>query len=219
MKNILNFLEGLNVNNTKEWFDAHKDEYLQAKSEFEQLVAELIKEIASFDPSIADLEAKKCIFRINRDVRFSSDKRPYKSNFGASFTPGGKKSPLAGYYIHIQPGASFIGGGIYMPEANILKAVRQEIDYNLKEFENILDNSLFKSTFGGLANEGKLSRPPKGYDIDNPANEYLKNKHFIVLRNSTDSEILRKDFLQQTIKGYKAMYPFKEFLNRAIADI
>lgn len=218
MKDTLSFLEELAENNSKEWFDVNRPRYAVIKKKLEVLVAEVILGLAETDKDVATIVPAKTLFRINRDVRFSSNKDPYKLNIGASLTPEGKNSGMAGYYIHIEPGKSFIGGGIYMPEADKLKKVRQEIDYNLKDFEAILDKPSFKSTFGGIWNEDKLSRPPKGYDAENPAIEFLKNKHFIVAHDFSDAEVCEKDFAQKIVAGFKEMYPFKQFLNTALVD-
>jgi uncharacterized protein (TIGR02453 family) len=127
---------------------------------------------------LKDVDASKAIFRINRDVRFSKNKAPYKTNFGASINPGGKKSMIAGYYVHIEPGKSFLAAGTYMPEAPYLSAIRQEIDYNLEEFKKIVGAKDFKKEFTSLSVEDALKTVPKGYDKENPALEFLKLKHF-----------------------------------------
>ncbi|HLO80078.1 MAG TPA: DUF2461 domain-containing protein, partial [Chitinophagaceae bacterium] len=126
---MLSFLKKLKKNNNKPWFDANRHLYVEAKVEFEDFVSSLITSYGKHDPAIAHLLPKDCIFRINRDVRFSKDKSPYKNNFGASITSGGKKSPFAGYYVHIEPGAGFVGGGLWQPMPDMLAKVRQEIDY------------------------------------------------------------------------------------------
>src|SRR5262249_35275251 len=160
------------------WFDKNKPTYEDIKNEITMVAAEVIKEVSKFDPSIAGFDPKKSVFRIYRDVRFSKDKSPYKTNIGFYMSKGGIKAPSAGYYVHIQPGESFLGGGIWMPDAVTLNKIRQEIDYNFKDFKKITESSSFKKTFGKVDSEEKLSRPPKGYDENNPAIEYLKLKSF-----------------------------------------
>jgi uncharacterized protein (TIGR02453 family) len=130
----LQFLQSLQKNNNKPWFDENRKKYESAKENFAEFVEALINGIAAFDPTIQNLTAKNCMFRINRDVRFSKDKSPYKTNMGASISKGGKKINLAGYYFHCEPGKSFAAGGFYMPMAPELAKIRQEIDYNFKEW-------------------------------------------------------------------------------------
>lgn len=218
MKDTLKFLNELAEHNNKEWFDANRPRYMEIKKKLEALIGEVIAGLAEIDKDIATIIPAKTLFRINRDVRFSANKDPYKLNIGASLTPEGKNSGMAGYYLHIEPGKSFIGGGIYMPEPDKLKKVRQEIDYNLKDFEAILDKPSFRKFFDGIWNEEKLSRPPKGYEADNPAIEFLKHKHFIVAHDFTDAEICEKDFAKTIIAGFKEMYPFRKFLNTALVE-
>ena len=209
------FLKKLKQNNSKEWFDANRIDYTLAKEKHIHFVNELILSITKFDTKIKGLEAKTCLFRINRDVRFSNNKSPYKTNIGASISPGGKKSGIAGYYLHIEPGASFIAGGMWQPESNLLAAIRQEIDYNSEEIAKILNNNAFKLSFGGLSNEDKLKTVPKGYDKLHPQIELLKHKSFIVFNNFTDKEVLAEGFLKQCIKYCKDMYPLLTFLRKA----
>lgn len=215
----LQFLKGLKKNNVKEWFDGHRQEYDAAKADFAALIHELILKHSAKDLTLADLTAKSCLFRINRDVRFSKDKSPYKTNFGASLQREGKKSPYAGYYLHIEPGGtSFVGGGLWMPEADNLKKVRQEIDYCLEEFTGIVSNKKFVKIYNGLDNSSdlKLSRPPKGYDDTNPAIEYLKYKSFIATSNITDEEITGKGFEKRILEAFEVLQPLVYFINRAI---
>jgi uncharacterized protein (TIGR02453 family) len=149
----------------------------KARNNFIEFVKEMIIELSAIDNSLSALNAKDCIFRINRDIRFSKDKRPYKNNFAAYFNKGGKKGPGAGYYLHAEPGKCFMACGVWMPEPKMLADIRQEIDYNCKEFESILKSKKFKPHFeSGLDETDILSRPPKGYDAENPAVNYLKLK-------------------------------------------
>lgn len=211
----LSFLKNLHKNNNKDWFDAHRDTYEVAKANFKEFVEELILGISKFDPAVKHLEAKNCIFRINRDVRFSKDKSPYKNNFGASISPGGKKSFTAGYYFHLQPGASFLAGGMWQPEPVNLNAIRQEIDYNPEEFSKILKAKSFKEYFGCLSEEDKLKAVPKGYDKTHPQIELLKHKSFIVVHDLTDKAVLTKDFKKDAANILKAIHPMNLFLRRA----
>lgn len=211
----LQFLKNLKANNNKEWMDTHKTEYQNAKADFEYFVAQLIQSLGKMDDTLANLQPKQCIFRLNRDIRFSNDKSPYKSNFGAAFSRGGKKFPGAGYYFHLEPGGSFIGGGCWMPDAEILKNIRQEIDYNFNGFKKIIAAKKFKDTFGEMNGE-KLVRPPKGYDENNPAIEYIKYKSFTVGASISDKEILSGNLLKTAMGVYKTMQPFVFFLNAGV---
>lgn len=211
------FLKNLEKNNNKPWFDAHRSDYDEARNDFLQMVGKLIPLIANFDPSIAELEAKNCVFRINRDVRFAKDKRPYKNNMAAYFNREGKKGLGAGYYLHVEPTKSFVAVGIWMPEPKVLSAIRQEIDYNYKEWQKILSTAAFKKVFpNGPSAEGKLTRPPKGYGEDNPAIDYIKLKSFVLSAPLKDEDLSDKNFETAVAKIMQTGYPFLGFLNRAV---
>ena len=212
----LKFLKDLKKNNNKPWFEKNKDLYLGAKEDIELLVEQVIEGFGKIDPDIANLQPKDCTYRIYRDVRFSKDKTPYKINMGAYLNRGGKKAPTAGYYMHIEPGRSMAGGGLWMPLAPELNKVRQEIDYSLSEWNSIVTARAFKKTFSeGLEKEDQLSRPPKGYEEGNPAIEFLKLKSFIVTRSFTDAEVQSKSFAKELVKTFESMKDFVYFLNRA----
>lgn len=214
---ILEFLKGLSSHNNKEWMEANKEEYNQAKATFIELVSTLLENLKQFDPGIAALTPKDCIFRINRDVRFSKNKAPYKNNFGASISEGGKKSENAGYYLHIQPdNESFIGGGLYMPSGESLKKIRQEIDYNAPELLKVVSEKDFKKTFGTIQGE-KLARAPKGYSPDHPNIEFLKLKSYVVLQKLSDEEIRPKDLVANLTDKCRTMQPLLDYLNVAIS--
>lgn len=217
-QSTLTYIKNLTKNNNKLWFDENRDLFEKAKDDFELFVKNIIVKFGEIDPDIALLEAKNCIFRQYRDVRFSKDKTPYKQHMGASFDRGGKKSGFAGYYLHIQPGNnSMAGGGIWMPEAEQVKKIRQEIDYNYDEFKAIISEPSFKSIYNDLAHgEFKLSREPKGYEKDNPAIEYLKLKSFVATQTLTDENLVSKDLLQKILAAYKALMPLIKFINRSL---
>ena len=218
-KSTLTFLKDLKQNNAKEWFDVNRKAYDAARADFTNLVANVIAHYSKEDEEIASLQTKDCLFRINRDVRFSKNKAPYKTNFGASIARGGKKSIYAGYYIHVEPGNnSFVGGGLWMPETAQLKKVRQEIDYNFAAFEPLVSAPAFKTVYGSLytGEDSKLSRPPKGYDDSNPAIEYLKFKSLIALHPLKDAELTDKNFLQTIQQAFTALHPLDVFLNTAL---
>ena len=169
-----------------------------------------------FEKKFAGLTSKECLFRIYRDVRFSKDKRPYKNNIGASINIGGKKAMNAGYYLHIEPGKSFLAGGIWMPPGDLIKKIRQEIDYNGKKINKIISQKDFKKYYGKLDEEYKLKTTPKGYDKDHVDIELLRLNSFIVWHKYTDKEISTKNFVKELSKGSKIMKPFLDFLNTAI---
>jgi uncharacterized protein (TIGR02453 family) len=215
-KSTLSFLSKLAKNNNKEWFDKNRPAYETAKADFKKFIEEMIISAAKFDPAIKHLEAKNCIFRINRDIRFSANKAPYKNNLGAILNPGGKKSFTAGYYIQVQPaGNSFIAGGMWQPETPLLNAIRQEIDYNAAEFKKILNAKDFRKLFGKLSDEDKLKTVPKGYDKTHPEIELLKHKSFIVVHDLKDSDVTSKNFAKHCNEVMKAMLPLNKFLRRA----
>ena len=213
----LTFLAQLTKNNNKPWFDANRKKYEEAKADFLQLVDKTLEIITAFDETLIGLEPKKCVFRINRDVRFSKDKSPYKTNMGASFNKGGKKIQNAGYYLHIENGKSFLGGGLYMPMPPELNKIRQEIDYNFTDFKKIVDNKVFTKTFAnGVDGVDYLVRPPKGYDETNPAIKYLKMKSFIASVPLTNTELSDKKILKTIETTFKQLKPMLSFLNAAI---
>lgn len=214
-KNVIEFLKLLRKNNNREWFHKNKELYNRAKAEFEIFTNFMINEVQKIDRDIHSLTAKDCIFRIFRDVRFSKDKSPYKTNFGAFFVKGGKRSGNAGYYIHIEPANSFIAGGIHMPPSNILKSVRREIFENTGEFKSIINDRSFKNCFDTITGD-KLVAAPQGFPKDFPDIELLKFKSYTVTRPVKDDAIHREDFTERVIQTFRIMYPFIHFINHAI---
>ena len=217
-KRTLTYLSDLKANNNREWFNENKNRYEDARSEFEQFTSSLIAEIVKFDQSIAHHKAKDCIFRIYRDVRFSKDKSPYKTHFGAHITSAAKRSEIhskAGYYLHIEPGGkSMLAGGAYLPEGPWLKTIRQEIDFNGEEFKKILNSPPFRKYFGTIEGE-KLKTRPKDYPADHPEIELLKHKSFVVSHKCDDETVVGNGFLGHAATVYKALFPFDSFLNKA----
>jgi len=217
-QSTLDFLTQLDKNKHKAWFDEHRKQYEAAKADFEQFVGDILQANTALIPELEGRKAKDCIFRIYKDVRFSKDKTPYKNNFGAGFGKGDKKVSIAGYYVHLQPGNhSFIGGGLWMPEAPLLKAVRQEIDYDLDGFNAIVKKPSFKKMFGEPDQSEKLKRAPKDYEEDNPAIEFLKLKSFTVGTGFADKDFTSKNAVKQIAAIVKEMKPFIDFLNKAIS--
>ncbi|MDX2047105.1 MAG: DUF2461 domain-containing protein [Chitinophagaceae bacterium] len=216
----IKFLKALKKNNNKPWFDANRKTYEEAKKDFAGFVQSVIDQFSKSDDTIKTLKAKDCMFRINRDIRFSKDKSPYKTNFGASINKGGKKSMKAGYYFHLEPGQSFVGGGMYIPMPDELKKLRQEIDYNFNDFKKLISAKSFKSVYKDLdkSDEFLLTRVPKGYAPDNPAAEYLRLKSYIAFVKFNDADLTSKELLKKTLLAFKALQPLIVFLNQAVED-
>lgn len=217
-KSTLTFLENLKDNNHKQWFDENRAIYFEAKTDFENFVGTIINEMVEIDSDLKDLTPKACMYRINRDIRFSKNKTPYKTNIACSLTREGKKSIYAGYYFHLQPGEkSFVGGGLWMPASPELKKVRQEIDYCFPEFKKIINNPSFKKTYKSLEREeGQvLVNIPKGYDKDNPAGEFLRLKSFFVTKSIPDKKLTKKDLLKEIIHDFTTILPLNKFINRS----
>lgn len=218
MNHILTFLRSLSKNNNRGWFEKNKTTYLQAKDAFDQFLETLLGELTKFEDGLAGLNPKKLAFRIYRDVRFSKDKRPYKVNMGAGFSPGGKMIQEPGYYLHIEPGnKSLLAGGLYMPDANNLAKIRQEIDYNTEGLLKILNDRKFKKLFPSLDDFDTLKTAPKGYVKDHPHIELLKHKSFIVSRPFSDREVKDKKFAKHVAATAKIIKPLNDFLKDAIA--
>jgi uncharacterized protein (TIGR02453 family) len=216
MQAILQFLSQLKQNNNREWLEAHRTTYDAAREEFVLFVGKLIKELPVLEPALSMLEPKDCIFRMYRDIRFSKDKTPYKTHFGAYFAEGGKKSTKAGYYLHLEPGGkSMLAGGVYMPPPEDLKKIRQEIDYNGEQLRNIINSTDFKKYYGTISGE-KLKTTPKGYSPEHPEIELLKQKDFIASHYMDDTIVSKADFLHYSIKVWKALKPLNQFMNAAL---
>lgn len=212
----LSFIKDIKKNNTRDWFEKNKPRYENAKTNFENFVTEILNHFVKINPKLKDLEARKCTFRIYRDVRFSKNKDPYKTNMGAFINEGGKKMELAGVYIHIEPGGkSFIAGGRYMPDAPSLKAIRQEIEYNTNAFKKVISEKSFKKYFGGLE-DLKLKTNPKGFDKDFADIDLIKYTSYIATRELDDKTIASKTFVKELAASYKSMMPLIKFLNEAV---
>ena len=208
----LQFLKTLEKNNNRDWFNEHKDLYLKAKEEVELFIENLIQEVAEFDEEILKIDPKKTVFRIYRDIRFSKNKTPYKKHFGASLgMKKGKKT--SGYYLHIEPGKSFLAGGIYQPEPSDLKEIRKEISASGQEFLAILENEAFRNNFRGLSVEQKLQRVPAGFEKDHPMAEYLKLKSFTVSHPISDEQLLSKEATKNFAKIFHSIKPLNDFLD------
>jgi uncharacterized protein (TIGR02453 family) len=217
-KDTYEFLESLKENNNREWFTENKAWYERGKSDFESLVSEIINGIAAFDSQIGHPEAKRCVFRIYRDIRFSPDKTPYKTHFGAVIRPQGLDKS-SGYYIHISPEESFVSCGHYMLRPDQIKKVRKGIYDDFEMFSSILNEKHFKKEIGDLfRDEDALQRVPNGFDKEHPAAEYMKLKHFYAVKDIPQKKFFEKDIAEYIVSIYKQMYPLNEFLNDLLLD-
>ena len=214
---ILQFLEELKQNNNRAWFQDNKERYDALRQGFIDEVQELIGRISLFDPEVAGLEAKDCLFRIYRDIRFSPDKTPYKIHFAAYIAQGGRSSERSGYYIHLEPGNCMLSGGVWCPPPALLKKLRQDIYDHIEEFAAILEDSVFKTTFPVLEGE-MLKRMPAGYPADSPYDYILKHKDFSVVAVKPDSFFCKKGWIEQAVDCYKLLLPFNRFLNYTVDD-
>ena len=217
-KSTLDFLADLSQNNNREWFNENKKRYEAARKNYTAFLDELLEEMAAFEPVALDQKGKDLLFRIYRDVRFSHDKRPYKDHFGAYIAEGGRKSIYPGYYLHLAANNSFVAGGLWMPPSDYLKAVRQEIDYNLDEFKSIVEGEDFKKRFGSISGE-QLKNIPKGYDKENPAIEYLRYKSWNAVMPLTDRTVLSSNFRDVVLEAFKAVKPLNDFLMEPLKEI
>ncbi|MDR6762628.1 uncharacterized protein (TIGR02453 family) [Flavobacterium sp. 2755] len=217
-KESLQFLDDLKKNNNRDWFQDNKKRYEIFKKDYHQLVSDFLDVMKPLDPSLELLEVKNCTFRINRDIRFSKDKSPYKAHLGVWLSSGAKGLNRSGYYVHIEKGASFIAGGFYSPEAEDLKKVRKEIAFFYDDLEAIVADKNFKKEFGSLDvdENNSLKNPPRGYEKDHPAIEFLKLKSFTASQKYDISEVTQKDFVSKMSKKLIALKPLNEFINRAL---
>lgn len=215
MKEIIDFLSKLEKNNNREWFDENRDTYQACRLKVLHITEVLINEIRSFDPELPFIDPKKCVFRIFRDVRFSKNKQPYKTNFGAFIARDGRKGGNPGYYFHIQPGASFIGGGVYMPEPSKLKAIRTEIFNHPQDLLELLEEPDFKKSFQ-LYGDDKLKTAPKGFPKDFEHIDLLRYKSYAPFMNVPDSVLLGDDVIEFILNQFKLLSTFNHYLNHAI---
>ncbi|MCT4604375.1 MAG: DUF2461 domain-containing protein [Marinifilum sp.] len=215
---VFEFLTQLRENNNREWFQANKKKYDKAKKDFELFIELSIEQIKIIDPEVSGINAKDCLFRIFRDVRFSEDKRPYKTNFGAFIAKNGRKSRYGGYYIHIEPDECFLGGGCYMPASNVLKAIRTEIYHHPNEFKSIIESSEFKRHFPEMYGD-KLKTAPRGFPKDFDHIDLLNYKHYAVGKSVSNEIVCSNKFVEEIDKTFKALYPLNKFLNEIVQDL
>lgn len=218
VKDILDFLKKLSANNNREWFLLNKSKYEASKTELEAIVADLLKEISAFDTDIKFVSPKDCVFRIYKDVRFSHDKTPYKTNMGAIIRKGGRGGPnYAGYYLHFEPGGCFLAGGIWMPEAPLLKAIRTEILYNSDSYLKIINDKQFKKFFG-VVDGDKLVNAPKDFPKDFEHIDLLKLKSYAMMHYYDPSKMTQKELVAYITKVFRLMKPYNDFLNHVVPE-
>lgn len=212
-QSTIEFLSDLSLNNDRLWFAGNRSRYVEARANYETFVQALLDEIEKFDPIYKGLEAKSCIYRINRDIRFSHDKSVYKTNFGAFMVRGGKKNAdkFPGYYLHIEPGASFVAGGSYIPPSPWLSAIREKVAREGEKLLGIINSAEYKNYFQGLEGES-LKVPPRGYSKDHPYIDLIKMKSFLAERNYSDAEVLAADFFDTVTGAFRVMRPLNDFL-------
>ena len=213
MKEILDFYLRLSQNNNKPWFDAHRAEYEASKAKLAAIAEEFINGIAEFDPRCKDLQVKDVTYRINRDIRFTQDKRPYKDWHGIYVCPKGKKSGMAGYYIHLEPANNlyFVCGGLYNPSKEVLQSVREQIMLEPDEFHNAV---LSCGDDFQLNWDGALKRMPVGYNEADKHSEYYRLKTYEIYKPLTKRDVLAKDFIPKAVSYLKRCHEFNELLNR-----
>lgn len=215
MNKIIPFLQELTQNNNREWFNNNKETYKDALQDFKTLITQLIQNVGIFDNNIAELTPQNTVFRIYRDVRFSNNKQPYKTHFGAYMAKKGRKSQYAGYYLHIEPDNSFISAGLYRPDATSLKKVREQIDYNAIELRNILNQPDFKQYYGKLQGE-KLKTSPRNYSPDHQDIDLLRHKEYVALMHFNEQNIEHADFISFCTTRFYVLKPLIDYLNNAI---
>jgi uncharacterized protein (TIGR02453 family) len=208
---VMSFVQSLKRNNNRDWFEAHRARYQEARLEFEAYVGALISLLSPTEP-LGALAPKDCIFRINRDLRFSKDKTPYKPYMSAYIAPGGRKSRRLGYYVHIESGNhSIIAGGLHEPEPQQLAAWRKSIDHDPRPFKRLASATRFREYFGGVRGE-RLKTAPKGYPKDHPDLELIQLKQVLVWREMSDKQVISPQFTRYTLDTFKAMRPFLAYL-------
>ena len=216
-RELVNFLQGLAENNNRAWFVMNKPSYDILRADFIALVGEVIAETATFDKPVKGQDARKALFRINRDIRFTKDKSPYKTHFSAVIAPGGKKDPGSHYYFHIDhEGKLLVAGGCYLPPADVLAKIRRKIAAEPAKFSKLLKHKTLWAHYKTFADEGKLARPPKGYEKDTPHIEFIKQKSFIVWTETPVRGLDGAKLNQRIADGFKLSLPLILWLREAV---
>jgi uncharacterized protein (TIGR02453 family) len=213
---IFDFLRELRLNNTREWFQSNKGRYDELRADFESSITLLLVRLSEFDPELSGLDARQCIYRIYRDVRFSLDKTPYKTHFGAYMTGyGGRTSPYAGYYVHLEPDNALLSGGVWCPPSPLLKKLRRDIYDSIEEFVGIIENDAFKRVYSQLDGE-MLKRMPLGYPVDSPYGYILRHKDFVVSSRKSESYFCDSGWLDRAVEDFRLLCPLNKFLNYTV---
>jgi uncharacterized protein (TIGR02453 family) len=220
LSDLIRYLTELSDNNNRAWFVMNKPRYDILREEFLQLVTRLIAEIGKFDPLVLSCDPKKAIFRINRDVRFAKDKRPYKTTFSAAIVQGDLRKPSQGggpaYYFHIDAkGELLFAVGEYTPPPDRLKQIRNHVANDGANLVKVLKNKKLHTTFGNLKEEDKLQRPPKGFDPDHPYIELIKLRHYMIYTQVPVKKLTGDLLLKTLASGYKDAYPLVSWLRNA----
>ena len=224
MKRVLAFLRELRENNNTVWFHAHRAEYEEVRSYFNDFAVRLIAKVQEFDASVAGLELKDCTYRINRDIRFSSDKSPYKTHMGVFICPGGKKSGKAGYYIHVSPEGEGGGGypdgcmlaiGNYCYDKKVVEIVREDIEDDGAFFDGMIQNAKQKGY--QLDCEDSLKRVPRGFNADSPYAEYLKLKSYCLSKRVSEEFVCAESLMENVVEEFRSQKSFNDYLNK-VAD-
>lgn len=217
-KEALQFLADLIANNNTEWMHENKKRYESYKKDYHNFITSVLTEMKPLDKSLEPLEVKNCTFRINRDIRFSKDKSPYKTNMGIWMSQNKNRKNSPGYYIHYEKGNSFIAGGVWCPEPNELKLIRKEIEFFYDDLEAIVSNKNFKKEFNELdkSENNILKKAPKDFDPNHPAIEFLKLKSFTASSKIDDKLFTDKDFSKIIAQKLITLKPMNDFLSRAL---
>ncbi len=215
-KKVPQFLKLLVVNNNREWFNDNKELFLEAKALFEEFIQAEIIEISKFDSRIKDLHVKDCSFRIYRDLRFSKDKTPYKIHFSAYMAEGGRKSPWAGYYTHIEPDANLIAGGLHHPQREILNKVRTLIYQNPKAFKTIVEDEKFAQHFPQISGE-QLKSAPRGFDKKFKDMDLIKFQSYDFFRYVSDQELVADNYFDKSMASFRILKTVNDYFNQIIS--
>ena len=214
---LLQFLAELAENNNRPWFLHNKPHYDILREEFVELVAQVGAKVAKFDEELGPFEPKKAVFRIYRDVRFAKDKSPYKTHIGAVLGARTTDKTRPVYYFHVDDdGKLLIACGIYMADATALKHIRDYIVANPRSMAKLLGSKSLNEAFGGLSEEDRMTRPPKGYAADLPHIEMIKNRHFLVETHFSLKKRVPKDLAGEIAKHFEAAKPLVLWLREAV---
>lgn len=216
---VLNFMNRLAANNNREWFNEHKEEYLAIKTDLETFTNRWLEAMAEIDPETQALQAKDCMYRIYRDTRFSKDKTPYKDWIGIIVAPkGGRKSPYGCYYLHFQPGHCMFAGGVWCPEPDLIKGLRQDIYDNMDELEELFSRPEVAPFFQGFDDDGKLKRVPSPYPADTPHPDWISRKSFTFSYPLTDEQIASPQLMDLLLQLCRAAQPLNKFLDYTVEE-